>query len=147
MANHLHTQIRSAVVTALTGLATSGSRVYANRLMPLPDALSPTLNVTLDEERAEAATMHSPRMVDRELTVVVTAAAKATAALDDTLDQMGKEVEVALAGGITVAGRVLDVFYTGMSFEDEQGDKPVGARRMTFSIPFTAMSNAPDVLT
>ena len=147
MADHLHKQIRAAVVTKLTGLTTSGSRVFANRLQPLPDALSPTLLITLDEERAEAATLHAPYMQERDLTVVVSAVAKATSALDDTLDLMSKEVETALAAGITVAGRLLDVFYTGMSFEDEQGDKPVGVKRMTFSISYTAMSNAPDVLT
>jgi hypothetical protein len=147
MADHLHKQIRTALVTKLTGLTTSGVRVYANRLQPLPDALSPTLLITLDEERAEGITLHAPQMQERSLTVVVSAVAKATSALDDTLDLMSKEVETALAAGITVAGRLLDVFYTGMTFEDEQGDKPVGVKRMTFSIPFTAMSNAPDSLT
>ena len=147
MADHLHKQIRAAVVTKLTGLTTSGSRVFANRLQPLPDALSPTLLITLDEERAEGITLHAPYMQERALTVVVSAVAKATSGLDDTLDLMSKEVETALAAGITVAGRLLDVFYTGMSFEDEQGDKPVGVKRMTFSITYTAMSNAPDVLT
>lgn len=146
MANHLHQQIRAALVTRLTGLTTSGARVYANRLHPLPDNLSPTLLVTLDEEKASGLTMHQPQAQERELALVVTAIVKSATALDDTLDQMSKEVEVALAGGITVAGRALDVFYTGMSFDDEQGDQPVGIKRMTFSINYTAMSTAPDVL-
>lgn len=59
---------------------------------------------------------------------------------------MSKEVEVALAAGITVGSRTLDVFYNGMSFEDEQSDKPVGIKRMSFTIPYTAAANAPDVL-
>lgn len=143
MADHLHKQIRGALVTKLTGLTTTGARVYANRLLPLPDALSPTLNITLDEEDAEVGIQN---IVDRRLGLVVEAYAKATAALDDTLDQVAKEVETALAGGITVGSRTLDVFYVGMSFEDAQSDKPVGVRRMRFSIPYTAMSNAPDVL-
>lgn len=146
MADHLHKQIRGAVVTKLTGLTTSGTRVYANRLQPLLDALSPTLLVFLDEERAEPLTMHAPHMQDRTLTLVVGAYAKAVSGLDDTLDLMSKEVETALAAGITVGSRTLDVIYTGMSFDDEQADKPVGVKRMTFSIPYTAMSNAPDVL-
>ncbi|MBU0752366.1 MAG: hypothetical protein KJ787_13920 [Gammaproteobacteria bacterium] len=146
MADHLHKQIRSAVVTKLTGLTTSGSRVHANRLAPLPDALSPSLLVTLDEERASGLTIHQPQAQERELTLSVSAVAKATAALDDTLDLMSKEVEIALAAGITVGSQTLQAFYTGMSFEDVQSDKPVGIKRMTFSIPFTAMSNAPDTL-
>lgn len=146
MADHLHKQIRGAVVTKLTGLTTSGSRVYANRLQPLPDATSPTLLVTLDEETAEQATFHANPIYARELRLSVAAIVKATSALDDTIDLMSKEVEVALAAGITVGSRTLDVFYNGMSFEDEQSDKPVGIKRMSFTIPYTAAANAPDVL-
>ena len=146
MADHLHKQIRSAVVTKLTGLTTSGARIYANRLSPLPDTTSPSLLVTLDEERAEGLTIHQPQAQERELTLSVSAIAKASSALDDTLDLMSKEVETALAAGITVGSTTLQVFYTGMSFEDIQADKPVGVKRMTFTIPFTAMANAPDTL-
>lgn len=146
MADHLHKQIRGAVVTRLTGLTTSGARVYANRLQPLPDTASPTLLVTLDEETATQATFHTYPIYERELRLSVAAVAKTVSGLDDTLDLMSKEVEVALAAGITVGSRTLDVFYTGMSFDDEQSDKPVGIKRMSFTIPFTAAANAPDVL-
>lgn len=145
MADHLHKQIRAALVAKLTGLTTTGSRVYANRLQPLPDAMQPTLLVTLDEERADVMTIGIVTY-DRTLDAVVTAVAKASSALDDTLDQMSKEVETALATGITVGGRVLDCLYSGMSFEDEFGDKPAGAKRMTFSINFTAPAATPDTL-
>jgi hypothetical protein len=146
MANHLHKQIRDAVVTALTGLTTTSTRVYANRLMPLPDELSPTLLITLDEETATPVTLHTSPIYERELRLSVAAIVKATSALDDTLDQISKEVEVALAAGITLSGRRLDFTYTGMSFDDEQSDKPVGIKRMNFTVPFTAAANAPDVL-
>jgi hypothetical protein len=146
MADHLHKQIRAAVVAKLTGLTTSGSRIYANRLQPLPDTTSPTLLVTLDEETATQATFHTNPYYQRELRLSVAAIVKATSALDDTLDLMSKEVEVALAAGITVGSSTLDVFYAGMSFEDEQSDKPVGIKRMSFTIPYTAAANAPDVL-
>ena len=146
MADHLHKQIRDAVKTALTGLSTTGSRVFANRLQPLQDANLPALRIFADEERAEAMTIHAPQMLGRELTLVVEACAKATTALDDTLDQISKEVETALAAGITLGGQNLQITYTGMSFDDEQLDKPIGVKRMSFTTPYTAMSNAPDVL-
>ena len=146
MADHLHKQIRAAIVTALTGLTTTSTRVYANRLMPLPDVLSPTLLITLDEETATPVTFHTNPIYERELRLTVAALVKATSALDDTLDQISKEVETALAGGITLSGRRLDFTYTGMSFDDEQSDKPVGIKRMSFTVPFTAAANAPDVL-
>ena len=147
MADHLHKQIRAALVTKLTGLTTTATRVWANRLQVMQDANLPGLRIYLDDEQAEGLLIHSPEMYDRKLSIVVEAIAKATSALDDTLDLISKEVEIALATGITVAGRTLEVFYTGMRFDDEHLDKPVGVKRMTFSIQYTAMSNAPDVLT
>lgn len=146
MADHLHKQIRGAVVTALTGLTTSSTRVYANRLQPLADALSPTLLVTLDEETASPLTFHGSPILERTLDLTVAAYAKAITALDDTLDLMSKEVEVALSAGITVGGRNLECFYQGMSFDDEQADKPVGVKRLRFRITYTAAANAPDTL-
>ena len=56
------------------------------------------------------------------------------------------QFETALAAGLTISGRTLEVFYTGMRFDDEQLDKPVGVKRMSFSMTYTAMSNTPDVL-
>ena len=47
MADHLHKQIRDALVTKLTGLTTSGARVYANRLYPLDSANLPGLRISL----------------------------------------------------------------------------------------------------
>lgn len=146
MGYHLHRQIREAVVTALTGLATTGSRVYANRLMPLPDTTSPALLVTLDEETATQATVHTYPNYERDLRLSVAAVCKASSAVDSTLDQVAKEVETALAAGITIGSRNLDVYYTGMSFEDELSDKPVGIRRMNFSVVYFSAANSPDVL-
>ncbi len=147
MADHLHKQIRTAIVTALSGLTTTSTRVYANRLQPLPDSLQPTLLITLDEETAVLLTMHPNPIYERELRLTVSAVAKATSGLDDTLDQISKEVEGVLAAGITISGRLLDFTYTGMSFDDEQSDKPVGIKRMSFTLSYTAAANAPDVLT
>jgi hypothetical protein len=146
MADHLHKQIRTATVTKLTGLTTSATRVYANRLQPMADANLPGLRIYLDDERAEPLTIHAPVAISRELTLVVECCAKAASGLDDTLDLMSKEVEIALAAGISVSPQTLYPAYSGMSFDDEQADKPVGVKRLTFSVPFTAMSNAPDVL-
>ncbi len=147
MAAHVHKQIRDALETLLTGLSTAGQRVYANRLQPMADANLPGLRIYADEERSEALTLHTPHQQERTLSVVVECCAKAASGLDDTLDLMSKEVEIAMASGITVGSQQLDFTYTGMQFDDEQSDKPVGVKRLTFSCTFTAMNNAPDVLT
>lgn len=147
MANHLHRQIREAVETLLTGLTTTGSRVYANRLQPLADANLPGLRVFMDEEEVEVLTIHAPYMQDRKLSLIVECCAKANTTLDDTLDGSSKEVEAALSGGITLSGQVLPCVYAGMQFDDALADKPVGVKRLRFFVTYTAMSNAPDVLT
>lgn len=146
MANHLHKQIRDALKTALTGLATTGSNVFANRLQPMMDANLPGLRIFLDNEEAQVGTIHQPYLQERALALAVECCAKATTGLDDALDQISKEVEIALAAGITIGSKSLQVFYQGMEFTDEQSDKPVGIKRLRFSVPYTAMSNAPDVL-
>lgn len=146
MANHLHRQIREAVETLLSGLATTSTRVYANRLQPMADANLPGLRVFMDEEECESLTVHSPQMQDRRLAMIVECCAKAATNLDDTLDASSKEVETALSTGITISGKVLPATYSGMQFDDAISDKPVGIKRLRFFITYTAESNAPDVL-
>lgn len=147
MANHLHRQIREAVETLLTGLTTTGAKVYANRLQPLADANLPGLRVFMDDEEADALTIHAPYMQERKLSMIVECCAKVATSLDDTLDASSKEVETALSGGITISGKVLPCVYSGMQFDDALADKPVGVKRLRFFVTYTAMSNAPDVLT
>lgn len=144
MADHLHKQIRAAAVAALTGLATTGSRVYPNRLRVLQDADLPGLRIYLDDEDSEDVSLHQPVLQQRALTLVVEGCAKATAALDDTLDQVSKEVEVALSTGLTVGGHWLMSTYRGMNFDDEQLDKPVAIKRMKWLLAFHALSSTPD---
>ena len=146
MANHLHRQIREAVETKLTGLTTSATRVYANRLKPMAAANLPGLKVYADDEQSEAMTIHAPYGQERTLSLVVECCAKGST-LDDTLDLMSKEVETALAAGIAIGSATLQPVYAGMEFTDELADEPVGVKRLRFAITYTAMSNAPDVLT
>ena len=47
---HVRTSIRTAIASRLTGLTTTGSRVYPSRIQPLADANLPCLRVYLDEE-------------------------------------------------------------------------------------------------
>lgn len=143
---HLHRQIREAVKTLLTGLTTTGSRVYPNRLQPMTDANLPGLRVFMDQEEAQPLGLHSPRLDERSVQIIVEACAKASANLDDTLDQISQEVEGALASGITIGAVNLPVQYLGMQFDDDLADKPVGVKRMRFSVTYTAMNDAPDVL-
>lgn len=143
MAYHVHRQIRDALATALTGLATTGANVFPNRIAPVPDGKLPALCIFADDESSENATVHSPALQERTLSVIVEARTKGDN-VDDTLDQISKEVEGALSGGLTVGGRPLDFTYTGMQFDDEQAEKPAAIKRMRFSVSFVTQADKPD---
>jgi len=76
---HLRKQIRDYVVTALTGLSTTSSRVYAK------------------SEEVETTTITRPRTQVRTLTLTVEGFAVAISGLDNTLDATSLEVEDGLA--------------------------------------------------
>lgn len=148
MANHARRQIRDAVVTALTGLATTGTRVYSTRVYPLQPTDLPCLLVYTAEERAKSITMPAPRQQLRTLVLGVEAVAKATADLDDVLDGIAKEVEVAMqaqSGPLLALVRdyTLDRTTIGVSGESES---QVGVARMFWSFDFLTAEGSPDAV-
>ncbi len=141
--SHTHKQIRDALATALTGLTTSGSRVYPNRLYPMDTAELPGLRIYLDADAVEVETIHSPLVYMHDLSITVEACARSSSALDDTLDTMALEIETALANGITISGKKLEPVLTGSQYDDEPGSPPVGVKRLTFSLAYFTASNDP----
>jgi len=102
---HLRKQIRDNVVTALTGLSTTGSRVYASRVYPMAAAKLPGLCVYAKSEEVETTTTTRPRTQLRTLTLSVEGFAVATSGLDNTLDAISLEVEEALV--LIIAGALV----------------------------------------
>lgn len=145
MANHAHKQIRDALKTALTGLSLTGSRVYANRTYPLSANELPAIRLYTEAEEAEQSGLLG-QWRQRSLAVAVEACAKASTTLDDTLDQIGQEIEVALSAGLAVGGTTLYPVYAGMQMDFEDLDQPVGIKRHRFRLVYTAASSTPDIL-
>ena len=143
-AQHIHKQIRDALVAALGGLASTGANVFANRVYPLTEAELPALRISIDEESADEQV---DGFLAREVYFTVEACAKLGSALDDALDQISLEVEPVLAAGITVNSRLLYPVYTGMGMAFEDADLPVGVKRMRYRIQFFTWSSSPDSLT
>lgn len=145
MANHVRQQLREAVATAVTGLSTTGSRVYQSRVYPLTDSNLPCLLVTSDGDKSEAITVHSPYQQERATTIRIEGIAKAVSNIDDTLDTISKEVETAIAGSSTAI--VKGLFYQGAQIDyDGSGEQPIGKVTMIFTKDLYTFSNAPDVL-
>lgn len=139
---HVRTQIRDAAVTALTGLATTGIRVYASRLQPLPDAMLPGLVVTTNDEEIAGQDVHGV-IQERTLRLVVRCAAKASATLDDTLDAMIADVETALDDQ-TFGGLAKSVDLKSIAVDmDDLLEKPVGAAELTYTVTYYTAAGSP----
>lgn len=146
MAAHAHTQIRTALVAALTGLATTGTNVFPNRLHPLADADLPALRIFADRDEVESLSIHAPVTQGHALAVIVECAAKANSALEDTLDQIQQEVEIALSAGLTVDSQWLQPLLTGSQYSDEIGATNAAVKQLQFVIAYHTLNNAPDAL-
>lgn len=145
MANHLRRQIREAAASLVTGLGTTGARVYQMRIYPLQAAELPGLLVFTNDETAERTSFPAPSLMERRLELVIEGYARATSNLDDTLDGIAKEVEVAIAGDYTFAGKAKSTTLRNTQVQMVEADQPIGMVRLTFDVVYFTLDNAPDV--
>ena len=144
MANHVRQQIREKFGTTLTGLTTTGSRVYESRVYPLETV--PALVIYTKSETSEPIVIGTDRVMSRELSVVVEGYAKASSDFDDTIDTISKEVEEAIAADRTLGGLAKDTYIesTEITFNAE-GEKPMGYVSLTFISNYYVQETNPDV--
>ena len=127
--SHARQQIREAVATLVTGLTTTGSRVFQSRFYRVQASELPALFIYSTDESIERETIGTGPYLRRELSIRIEGMAKALDNLDDTLDTIGEEVEDAL-GGQLPAGvddfriRSVAIDYSG------GGEQPVGVIRI-----------------
>lgn len=140
---HVRRQIREATAAALTGLATTGSRVFQSRVYPLKDADLPCLLINTDDEQVEAENAVQGGELTRVLTLTVRGVAKDTATLDDTLDAIAEQVEPVL-NGASLGGLVKRCTLDRIAVEmDDALEKPVGVITLTYSTLYFTSPAAP----
>ena len=91
---HKRTSIRNNVTTTLTGLTTTGSNVFESRIYPNELSKLPLLNVYSNTETSELSSIGK---IERNLEIMVEGFAKATANVDEAVEVIAKEVEVAIS--------------------------------------------------
>ena len=147
MANHLRRQIREAVATLLTGLTTTGSRVYQSRVANLKESQLPGLVILTNDEKVEQADIGG--LQERTLSIEVIGKAKAVADVDDTLDGIAKEVEIAINASNaanTLNGLVKGIQLNGIDVAiSDETDRKVGEIRMSFTALYFNQAATPDV--
>lgn len=139
---HVRQQIRDAIVTALTGLATTGASVFRSRIYPIEAARLPGLCVYTMTEASEIETISRPRLSSRDLTVAVEAYVSGVSNYDNTLDTISAEVEQALAADPSLGGLAKDLKIA--AFEAEfagEGEQPVAVGRITVAVEYAVAEN------
>jgi len=139
---HVRKQIRDAVVNAVTGLTTTGSNVFRNRVFPLETSKVPGLCVFTKSESVDFDTLHIPRSIMRTLDLGVEAYVVATSNYDNTLDTIAVEVEEALAADVTLGGLSKDLQVT--AFEADfigDGEQTVAVGRFTVLVQYRTLEN------
>ncbi len=142
---HARKAIRDNIIQAVTGLTTTGSNVFQNRVYPIEQSSLPGLMVFTNEETIEASSISPPRTQIRRLTVSCEGVVRAVDNYDDTLDSICQEVEEALTADLTRGGLAKDTLIT--SFEAQfngDGDQPIVIGRITVEIVYATLENAVD---
>lgn len=143
---HARTAIRAAIVTALTGLTTTGARVFGERTYPKSDANLPCLQVMTGDEPEIIEGLSATPILERRMQLLVRCVAKANMpTLDTTLDNMLAEVEVAMNSAGTLSGKVKDI-SAPKSIEyggDDSLEKPVGIAQIIFEVIYFTKAGTP----
>lgn len=148
---HARKQIRDAVVGLVTDLATTGSRVYPSRIYSLSEDDLPSVSVfTVDagnDEVVERITMGTPPRFHRRCPLIIEGHALVSENVDDTLDQIALEIEVAMSASLIVGSRTLpaQLQSTSKEFISDAEDQ-IGIVRLLYTVPYVTAENTPDVL-
>ena len=141
---HLRQSIRERIATDVTGLSTTGSNVFQSRVYPVEDASLPCLLVYTTSEESEVTEIASPRPMTRFLNVIVQGVVGATTP-DDTLDDISKEVEVALAGDVSINNLANNSFLSSTTIEfNAEGAKPIGTVMLNYIVEYRNVDNNPE---
>lgn len=141
--SHVRQQIREAAAAALTGLATTSTRVYQSRIHPLRDADLPCLLISTDEEDVDAENAVMGGELTRNLTLTIKGVAKANANLDDTLDGIAEQVEPML-NDASLGNLVKRCTLEKISVEmDDTLEKPVGIITLNYRTTYFTSPAAP----
>lgn len=139
---HARRQIREAVATALTGLATTGTKVHQSRMRPQGDSALPCLLVETGPEQIVLDGINEVQA--RTLDIIVRGYAKATANVDDTLDAIALEVETAMHTAGNLSGLIKNEAYLEeIQVDFDELEKPVGVVMLRFKAIYFTQAGAP----
>lgn len=151
MADHLRTQIRDAAVTLITGLTTTGSKVYNARIKALAEGsnLPCWIVYVRNEEHTEDART-TDGVIQRNAELVFEGYCRQTNGgnAQDRLDLMLKELEIQFdtdrkLGGLLKDSRLVTVEID--DGDDDQGSQAIAGIQVVYLVTYWTTRGAPDV--
>lgn len=143
---HVRKQLRDAVKTLLTGLATTGANVFTGRTRPVLKGKPPYLLIYTPSESSQPGTLGYPRMMQRTLTFAIQGIVQdgTGADIEDTLDAIAEEVEAAIGADPTVGGLCKGAFLSSTDIVlENDGEQPVGSIVMFFTANYRTNETTP----
>ena len=134
MASYL-TTVRSAIVTAVTGLTTTGSNVYQDEPYPLTATQVPALVVSCWSPSIGFASMDASTL-QVDVDIGVECIAKGASGLAATLDTIATEVQIALAAVTSIGSRAVKIAPVSIDrpVYELTTDQPVARRLLLYRI-------------
>lgn len=123
----------------------AGTQVETTRRLPWRPSMLPGIGVyTLDEPVDPESAKTAPRELKRHPNLVIEAALKMDAEnIDDALDDIALQIEIAIAADDTLGGTASDCWLTKTEFDfGMQGDIEIAVARLIFYV--TYFKGAPD---
>lgn len=151
MALHLADQIIDAVGVLVTGLTTTGARVFMDRDLatePLADSELPGLAVTIGDEQDTPETLDNPSVMNATLDIDITVAVKlSTMTLArKQLNLCRNEIQKAIAADRKLGGKCEKIQIAQASYEfDGASDKPIATVTLRYQAQYLYYENTPDV--
>ena len=144
MTDHVRQQIRDRIVTNVTGLSTTGDRVYRSRVYPLNADTMPALLVYSKTEDSEIDVMGSPGVLNRLVNIAIEGYVRNITVYDNKIDDICKEVETAMAADQKINGLAKNSFLSSTEIEyTGEGDQPIGVVTMNYVVQYRTATNAP----
>lgn len=145
--SHIRQNVREAAAAAVTGLATTGTRVFKSRTLPLRQGDFPCLAVyaRADVPDYSRASMGARSLVPRVIELHVQGFVKELddETIEETLDDIAEEVEGALFDAFPFGGaQGLEVGEQSLQV-DTQGDESLGIIDMVFNVLYRAAEGTP----
>lgn len=145
---HLRRQIRDAAAAALTGLTTTGANVFVTRAHPVEESKLPCLLIYTRSEQSRILATDSAgaKTYLRFLELIVEGVAQGVTA-DDTLDEIAKEVEIALEADVTLGGVSWDLALQDTDLDVfAEGKVEGGSITLSYLVTYHAAADDPTVL-